>query len=119
MGFALERLKAQTYANHLIQEFADQIPKAVETLENGPEDSMQYYGFPEIDARKISSTNILERLNKEIRRRSRVVGIFPSMDSYIRLVCCYLLEYSEDWQTSRCYIQKDIIEVISIKRLAA
>ena len=110
---------ARTYANLLIQEFADQFPKAVETLENGLEDSIQYYDFPEIDARKISSTNILERLNKEIRRRSRVVGIFPSMDSYIRLVCCYLMEYSEDWQTSRCYIQKDIIEVISVKRLAA
>ena len=110
---------ARIYANHLIQEYAGQFPKAVETLENGLEDSLQYYEFPEIDARKISSTNILERLNKEIRRRSRVVGIFPSMDSYIRLVCCYLLEYSEDWQTSRCYIQKDIIEVISVKRLAA
>jgi putative transposase len=52
-------------------------------------------------------------------RNLGVVGIFPSMDSYIRLVCCYLMEYSEDWQTTRCYIQKDIIEVISVKRRAA
>ena len=110
---------ARIYANHLIQEYAGQFPKAVETLENGLEDSLQYYEFPEIDARKISSTNILERLNKEIRRRSRVVGIFPSMDSYIRLVCCYLMEYSEDWESARCYIQKNIIEFISAKRLAA
>lgn len=110
---------ARNYADHLIQEYADRLPKAVETLENGLEDSLQYYEFPEIDSRKISSTNVLERLNKEIRRRSRVVGIFPSMDSYIRLVCCYLMEYSEDWESARCYIQKDIIDAISAKRLAA
>jgi putative transposase len=110
---------ARSYADHLIQEYADRLPKAVETLENGLEDSLQYYEFPEIDSRKISSTNVLERLNKEIRRRSRVVGIFPSMESYIRLVCCYLMEYSEDWESARCYIKNDIIEAISAKRLAA
>ena len=63
---------------------------------NGLEDSLQYYEFPEIDPGKISSTNILERLNKEIRRSSKVVGIFPSMDSYLRLISCYLMEYAED-----------------------
>ncbi|HHZ19150.1 MAG TPA: IS256 family transposase, partial [Firmicutes bacterium] len=73
----------------------------------------------ELDPRKISSTNILERLNKEIRRRSRVVGIFPSMDSYVRLISCYLMEYAEDWQTSRCYISKDILQQISTTRKAA
>ena len=110
---------ARAYAERLIQEYVAQFPKAVEVLENGLEDSLQYYEFPEVDARKISSTNILERLNKEIRRRSRVVGIFQSMDSYIRLVCCYLIEYSEDWESTRCYIQKNIIESILVKRLAA
>jgi putative transposase len=110
---------ARAYAERLIQEYAAQFPRAVEVLENGLEDSLQYYEFPEVDARKISSTNILERLNKEIRRRSRVVGIFPSMDSYLRLVCCYLIEYSKDWESTRCYIQKNIIESILIKRLAA
>ena len=67
---------AKRYANMLMEEYASIYPKASEVLENGLEDSLQYYQFPEIDSRKISSTNILERLNKEIRRRSRVVGIF-------------------------------------------
>jgi transposase-like protein len=52
------------------------------------------------DFRKIASTNMLERLNREIRRRTTVVGIFPRMDSYIRLVTTYLIEYSEDWSMS-------------------
>ncbi|HEY8392370.1 MAG TPA: transposase, partial [Capillibacterium sp.] len=90
-----------------------------EVLRNGLEDSLQYYEFPEIDPRKISSTNILERLNKEIRRRSKVVGIFPSMDSYLRLISCYLMEYAEDWETSRCYIRKDILQQILARKKAA
>jgi len=84
------------YAELLCEEYQARYPKAIEVLMNGLEDSLQYYEFPEIDPRKISSTNILERLNKEIRRRSKVVGIFPSMDSYLRLISCYLMEYAED-----------------------
>lgn len=110
---------AKRYAEMIIKEYEHRFFKAIETLENGLEDSLQYYQFPEIDSRKISSTNTLERLNKEIRRRSRVVGIFPSVDSYIRLVCCYMMEYSEDWETANCYIHKDIIQTILTKRKAA
>jgi transposase-like protein len=110
---------AKRYAELLIEEYETRFPKAVEVLENGLEDSLQYYEFPEIDAKKISSTNVLERLHKEIRRRSKVVGIFPSMDSYIRLISCYLIEYAEDWETSRCYIRKDILQHILARRKAA
>lgn len=110
---------ARRYAQLLIEEYESRFPKAVEILENGLEESLQYYQFPDIDPRKISSTNVLERLNKEIRRRSRVVGIFPSMDSYIRLICCYLMEHAEDWVTSNCYIQKNILQLILLKRKVA
>jgi transposase-like protein len=72
-------------------------PKAIEVLEDGLEDSLSFYAFPELDARKTASTNMLERLNKEIRRRTNVVGIFPNPDSYLRLVTTYLMEYAEDW----------------------
>ena len=77
--------------------------------QRGLEESLQFFNFPEIDARKISSTNLLERLNKEIRRRTKVVGIFPSMDSYIRLVTSYLIEYSEDCSSGRSYINPKVI----------
>jgi putative transposase len=40
------------------------------------------------------------------------VGIFPSLNSYIRLVSCYMIEYAEDWECGRCYIQKSIIQDI-------
>ena len=51
-----------------------------------------------------------ERLHREIRRRSRVVGIFPSVDSYLRLVTAYLIEYADDWSMSRAYIHPKDIE---------
>jgi len=79
----------------LMDKHEDKYPEAVKVLEEGLEDSLQYHNFPRIDHRKISSTNMLERLNKEIRRRTRVVGIFPNMDSYIRLMTINLMEYSE------------------------
>ena len=93
------------------QEYEKSFPKAVECLEEGFEDSVQFYAFEELDGRKISSTNTLERLNREIRRRSSVVGIFPSTDSYIRLTTSYLLEYSDDWQTERCYMNAGSIKL--------
>lgn len=58
-------------------------------------------GFPHLDQRKIASTNSLERIHKEIRRRTRVVGISPTTDSYLRLVTSYLVEYTEDWMSSK------------------
>jgi transposase-like protein len=103
---------AKAYANSLMDAYESQYPSAVEVLETGLEDSLQFYNFKQIDHRKISSTNMLERLNREIRRRTAVVGIFPSIDSYIRLVTTYLIEYGEEWSTGRSYIKPEIIQSI-------
>jgi len=105
-----DRESAIACASRLIDKYSKRFPQAVEILEEGLEDSLQFYGFSEIDHRKISSNNTLERLNKEIRRRSRVVGIFPSAESYIRLITSFLIEYEEDWQTGRSYIKAESLE---------
>ena len=102
-----DRETAIAYCREVIEQYADVVPEAISILEEGLEDSLQFYSFPEIDARKIASTNTLERLNKEIRRRSKVIGVFPSVSSYIRLICSYLIEYEEDWQTGRSYIKAE------------
>ena len=104
-----DRESAISCAKRLIDKYEDRFPKATECLESGLEDSLQFYAFPEIDHRKIASSNTLERLNLEIRRRSRVVGIFPSIDSYIRLITSFLIEYEEDWQTGRSYINEIVL----------
>jgi putative transposase len=51
-----------------------------------------------------------ERTTREVRRRSRVVGVFPSVDSWVRLETFYLMEYSEDWRTDRSYIKREKIQ---------
>ncbi|PKL25664.1 MAG: IS256 family transposase [Spirochaetae bacterium HGW-Spirochaetae-2] len=96
--------QARSYAESLMDTYGEQFPEAIRCLEEGLEDSLQFYRFDRIDHRKISSTNTLERLNREIRRRSKVVGIFPNKDSYIRLVTTYLIEYEEEWQSGRAYV---------------
>jgi len=78
------------------KDYEKRFPEAIRCLEEGLEDSLQFYEFPEIDKRRISSTNVVERIIREIRRRSRVIGVFPSQESYVRLITSYLIEYSED-----------------------
>lgn len=95
---------ARPYAEDFMKAYEKLFPDAIRCLEEGLEDSLQFYRFDKIDHRKIASPNTLERLNREIRRRSKVVGIFPNRTSYIRLISAYLLEYEEDWQTGRAYI---------------
>lgn len=110
---------ALEYAKRLMDEFEPRYPNAIKILESGLEDSLQFFNFEQIDSRKISSTNMIERLNREIRRRTKVVGIFPSSESYIRLVTSYLIEYSEDWSTGRGYISKDDLQETYEERLKA
>jgi len=107
---------AKKQAKLFIEEYEDKYPEAIECLEEGLEDSLQFLNFDFIDHRRISSTNVLERLNKEIRRRSKVVGIFPSRESYLRLLTSYLIEYTEEWEVERSYIQPQKLELVMIKR---
>ena len=75
------------------------------------------YRPPRLDARKISLNNKIERLNKEIRRRTKVIGIFPNPDAYVRLVSIYLMEYSGDWSVSKAYLSE--LSIAAIPKLAA
>jgi putative transposase len=109
---------AKKYVTAFMRDYELKYPQAIKVLEDGLKDSLQFFNFPEIDSRKISSTNLLERLNKEIRRKTKEVGIFPSMDAYIRLVTSYLIEYSEDWSSGRSYINPKIITDLITKKTA-
>ena len=89
--------------------YAKRFPKAVQCLEDELEDSLAFYAFPNAGCAKISFSNMIERLNREIRRCTRVVGIFPDESSYVRLVTAYLMKYAEDWSVSRAYISHESI----------
>ncbi len=104
---APDKISAQRSARALAEEYEKRFPEAISCLDEGLEDSLSYYDFPEIDPKRISSTNSQERVNMEIRRRSRVVGVFPSVESFVQLTICYLVEYSEDWGNERSYVRED------------
>jgi putative transposase len=91
-------------ADALIEDYGKRFPEAIRCLEEGLDDALSFYDFPDIDKKWISSTNGKEQLNRKNRRRSRVVGVFSSVESYILLTICYLLEYAEDWNSERSYL---------------
>ena len=75
-------------------------PNVAELVIQAEEDVLAYYAFPEAHRRQIRSTNPLERINKELRRRVRVVGVFPNNAAVLRLVTMILLEQNDEWAAS-------------------
>jgi transposase-like protein len=98
---------AKQIAKEVIAKFYTQFPDAMEILSDGLEDALQFFHFQELPFGRTSSTNHLERLNREIRRRSNVVGTFPSTHSFLRLIGSYLFEYQADWSTGKAYVKPD------------
>ena len=84
--------------------------KVAEHLEEHIEECLSCLAFPESHRRRIRTTNGLERLNQEIRRRSRVVRIFPNERSCLRLVTALAVEQSEEWVTGRRYLDMGELE---------
>lgn len=82
-------------------------PKAAEMLLTAEEDILAYMTFPRAHWTRIYSTNVLERLNKEVKRRTKVVEIFPDVPSVIRLVGTLLAETDDEWQVERRYFSKE------------
>jgi putative transposase len=88
-------------------------PAAAEVLAEAEADVTSYAEFPKAHWRKIASTNPLERVHKEIKRRSNVVGIFPDDTSVLRLVGAVLAEVHDDWQTAdRRYLSEGSMKLI-------
>jgi putative transposase len=78
-------------------------PKAAQVLAAGEDDVLVYMTFPPEHWSRIYSTNPLERLNREVKRRTNVVGIFPDPDAVLRLVGSVLMEVNDEWQAGRRY----------------
>jgi transposase-like protein len=82
-------------------------PRVAALLEEAEEDVLAYMAFPQEHRRQLHSTNTLERLNKEIKRRTDVVGIFPNQTSLLRLVSAVLEEAQEEWRIQRRYFSAE------------
>ncbi len=87
-------------------------PRVAELLARAEPDLLTHFTFPETHRARIRSTNPQERLNKEIKRRTGVVGIFPNRASAIRLVGMILAEQDDEWQDGRCYFRPETMAAI-------
>jgi putative transposase len=88
------------------------LPKVADLLEDAEEDLLAFYAFPTMEWPKLRSTNPLERVNREIGRRTDVVGIFPNDQALIRLATAVVIEQNDEWLVGHRYLSNHSLEAI-------
>jgi putative transposase len=94
---------ARVLLQQLLETYASRAPKALATLEAGFDDATAVLALPEPYRRRLRTSNGMERLNEEVRRRERVIRIFPNRESAMRLLGALLMEQDEQWSTGKRY----------------
>jgi transposase-like protein len=103
---------AREQLGRVVEGLGPRFPAVAALLAEAEDDLLAHLTFPEPHRRQIRSTNPLERLNKEIKRRTAVVGIFPTRASVIRLVGMILAEQDDEWQDGRRYFRPETMALI-------
>jgi hypothetical protein len=101
---APNRTTADAYLAQVVQKYAKTASKLADWMEKNVPEGLTVFGFPTSHQRKLRTTNGLERLNREIHRRTGVVGIFPNEAACLRLSSAILMEFDDEWQIGRIYL---------------
>jgi transposase-like protein len=104
---APDRSTAESYLARTIQKYAKSAPKLAAWLESALPEGFTVFGFPKSHQRRLRTVNALERVHREIERRTRVVSIFPNEPACLRLISAILMELDEAWQTGKVYLALD------------
>jgi putative transposase len=103
---ALNRSEADRLLQLMVKKYAPGTPKLAAWLEANVPEGLAVFGVPAAHRRKIRTNNCLERLNRELKRRTRVASVFPNEASLLRLATALLMETDEEWQSEKRYLPK-------------
>jgi transposase-like protein len=101
---APNRSAAEAYLAQMVQKYAKTASRLADWMEQNIPEGLTVFSFPVAHQRRLRTTNGLERLSRELRRRTRVVGIFPNEAACLRLTSAILMEFHEEWQVDRVYL---------------
>jgi transposase-like protein len=104
---APDRTQAEEYLRRVVVKYEDIASELADWMEAAILEGLTVLDFPESHRRRIRTSNMLERISQEIKRRTRVVRVFPNQSACLRLVSAILMEISEDWETGRIYLNID------------
>ena len=99
-----DRASAEARLKERVAAYAKNAPKLAAWMEQNIPQGFTVFAFPIAHQRRLRTSNPLERVNKELKRRTRVAGIFPNEASLLRLVTALLAEYSDQWETQKIYL---------------
>jgi putative transposase len=112
-----DRLHAGETWRHVANQLRSRWPKLAQLMDDSEHDVLAYMAFPRQHRTKLHSTNPIERLNKEVKRRADVVGIFPNEPAIIRLIGAVLFEMNDEWLIQNRYMQVEAFEQIDKEEL--
>ena len=102
-------------ARGVVERWSSSHPAVARWIEEGVEETLACFTFPEAHRRRTRSTNGLERFNQELKRRTRVVRIFPNREACLRLVTAMCVEQSEEWLSGRRYLDMSHLEAAAVE----
>jgi len=103
---AASHVEAERLLDLMVKKYAAPAPKLAAWLEKNVPEGLTVFDFPLEHRRRLRTNNGLERLNREIKRRTRVASLFPNEASLLRLATAVLMEVDEEWQTEKRYLSK-------------